>query len=77
MSSEQVVIYAMGDRQIQQGKKRDIFEKEIQVVVDTIKDGDIRYCQLECMFSDRPIPISGAPLGLCLSPTFLGLLKHR
>jgi hypothetical protein len=76
LANEQVVIYAMGDRQIQQGKPREVFEKEFAPIIEVIRDGDIRYCQLECMFSDRPMPIAGAPLNLCLSPKFLSLLKY-
>ncbi len=76
MADEKVIIYAMGDRQIQQGMKDEIFKRQFDPIVPVIRDGDIRYCQLECMFSDHPAPISGAPVFLCMSPDLISRLNY-
>lgn len=66
----------MGDRQIQQGMNFDTFKRQFDPIREVIRDGDIRYCQLECMFSDRPSPVPGAPIFLCMSPEYISRLTY-
>ena len=78
MSDGDVLVYAMGDRQIQKAMKWDHFQKEFDPLLPTLRQADIRYQQIETAFSDRPVQMVGthAPLSICVPPRLAETLKY-
>jgi len=52
MADDKVVIFAMGDRVC----RRDDYKEQMEHIVPTLREADIRYCQVEQIFSERGAP---------------------
>jgi hypothetical protein len=78
MSDGDVLVYAMGDGQIQKAMKWDNFKREFDPILPTLRQADIRYQQIETAFSDRPVQMIGthAPLSICVPPRLAETLNY-
>lgn len=52
MADDKVLIFAMGDRVC----RRDDYKEQMEHIVPTLREADIRYCQVEQIFSERGTP---------------------
>jgi poly-gamma-glutamate capsule biosynthesis protein CapA/YwtB (metallophosphatase superfamily) len=72
-NSDKLVVFAMGDRVC----NRDDYRAQWDPLAPLLREADIRYCQVEQVFSERGTPsVSASNVMFRVSPKYVGSLKY-
>jgi poly-gamma-glutamate capsule biosynthesis protein CapA/YwtB (metallophosphatase superfamily) len=75
-NQEDVVIYCAGDVIVRIHPKDFKSKSQFDLILPTLREADIRYCQLEQLFSDRPHPTRIVRPNYCAAPERVEELKY-
>jgi hypothetical protein len=72
-NSKDVLIYAAGDVVF---NTTGDYKSQFDLILPTLREADIRYCQFEQVLSDRGVPLTVCPPGLCAPAKYVDGVKH-